>query len=677
MRTGTPESTRQRPHSAAALVFGLLAVLAASPAATQDLQIRWYTVDGGGGTTSTGGVFSVGGTIGQPDAGAVLTGGVLTVNGGFWGTSAAASVVADLVIVKSDSADPVIPGSIFSYQLAVNNVGPGPAADLVVTDTLPSEVAFVSVSGANWDCSEAGGIVTCTLAGLSPGDAPVITIDVTAPGAAAALFNTAAVSASTSDPNASNNTDDESTGVIAAADLSVSNWGDPGPVPPSLPVSYTIDVTNTGPDSASSVNVEDTLPTDSVFQSATGNGWTCVEAGGVVNCTLPSVASGVTTDPITVVVIPPDVSGLMTNWAYVDSATYDPVSGNNADPANTEVDATPPQVAAIGSAAGTTDGALTHNESTRAAITQLTVAFSEEVADPAGDTDPDDVTNPENFLLVGSGGDGLLATTSCAAGVDPSDTRVPVDQVLYDNPSTTAHAILGGGGEPLPAERYRLLVCGSTSIIDLVGQPLDGDGDGTGGDDHQLDFTIGATTLLTNPNFDTDLDPWTVSEPTSGEITHAWDDADGVSTSGAAEIVNATGPGGQYYLNQCVPTTAGQFYRLDGLVRIASATAGAPTTAGIVDFFTLEDCSGAVAASITAGAVTGDTAGLWVSGLGGLAQAPEGSQSARVWLATDSGAAPDFTAHLDDISFYDSGFFADDFETGDTTAWSATTGGTP
>jgi hypothetical protein len=46
-------------------------------------DLSWNTVDGGGGTFSTGGGYSLGGTIGQPDAG-VLSGGGYTINGGFW-----------------------------------------------------------------------------------------------------------------------------------------------------------------------------------------------------------------------------------------------------------------------------------------------------------------------------------------------------------------------------------------------------------------------------------------------------------------------------------------------------------------------------------------------------------------------------------------------------------------
>ena len=70
-----------RPRSAAGvLVLGVVAG-AAAPARAQ-LAVNWYTIDGGGGTSS-GGTFVVSGTIGQPDAG-VMSGGIFVVNGGFW-----------------------------------------------------------------------------------------------------------------------------------------------------------------------------------------------------------------------------------------------------------------------------------------------------------------------------------------------------------------------------------------------------------------------------------------------------------------------------------------------------------------------------------------------------------------------------------------------------------------
>lgn len=59
----------------------LLSVLCFS--ALAQYSIDWSKISGGGGN-STGGVYSVSGTIGQPDAGGPLTNGQYAVTGGFW-----------------------------------------------------------------------------------------------------------------------------------------------------------------------------------------------------------------------------------------------------------------------------------------------------------------------------------------------------------------------------------------------------------------------------------------------------------------------------------------------------------------------------------------------------------------------------------------------------------------
>jgi hypothetical protein len=65
----------------------LLWMLVATAAHAQNYSITWYTVDGGG-STSTNGVYTVSGTAGQPDAG-TLSSGSFTLQGGFWGVVAA------------------------------------------------------------------------------------------------------------------------------------------------------------------------------------------------------------------------------------------------------------------------------------------------------------------------------------------------------------------------------------------------------------------------------------------------------------------------------------------------------------------------------------------------------------------------------------------------------------
>ncbi len=49
-------------------------------------DISWFTIDGGGGA-STGGAYSLDGSIGQPDAGS-MSGGAYTLQGGFWAGAA-------------------------------------------------------------------------------------------------------------------------------------------------------------------------------------------------------------------------------------------------------------------------------------------------------------------------------------------------------------------------------------------------------------------------------------------------------------------------------------------------------------------------------------------------------------------------------------------------------------
>ncbi|MCX6903356.1 MAG: hypothetical protein NTW03_07740 [Verrucomicrobia bacterium] len=61
----------------------LIGLLLPSLGVAQSYSVDWFTIDGGGGL-STGGVYTVNGTIGQPDAG-LMSGGNFTLQGGFWG----------------------------------------------------------------------------------------------------------------------------------------------------------------------------------------------------------------------------------------------------------------------------------------------------------------------------------------------------------------------------------------------------------------------------------------------------------------------------------------------------------------------------------------------------------------------------------------------------------------
>jgi hypothetical protein len=64
-------------------IFLLWGLLTPAIGFAQPYSIDWYKVSGGGGT-STGIVYSVSGTIGQPDAGSAISGGQYSLTGCFW-----------------------------------------------------------------------------------------------------------------------------------------------------------------------------------------------------------------------------------------------------------------------------------------------------------------------------------------------------------------------------------------------------------------------------------------------------------------------------------------------------------------------------------------------------------------------------------------------------------------
>jgi hypothetical protein len=80
---------------ARAIGLALLAACAIAAPASAQLQVKWHTIDGGGRSVISGGAYSMGGTIGQPDVSRPLNGGAYTMTGGFWSVGLALVAVED------------------------------------------------------------------------------------------------------------------------------------------------------------------------------------------------------------------------------------------------------------------------------------------------------------------------------------------------------------------------------------------------------------------------------------------------------------------------------------------------------------------------------------------------------------------------------------------------------
>jgi uncharacterized repeat protein (TIGR01451 family) len=112
---------------------------------------------------------------------------------------------ADMAIVKTATPSPTVSeGDPLTYSLAVTNNGPASATDVTVTDPLPSQVTFLSVTSTVGTCSQANGTVTCLLGTMADAATATITI-LTLPITEGTALNTASVTADQTDPVPGNN----------------------------------------------------------------------------------------------------------------------------------------------------------------------------------------------------------------------------------------------------------------------------------------------------------------------------------------------------------------------------------------------------------------------------------------------------------------------------------------
>jgi len=261
---------------------------------------------------------------------------------------------ADLSITKIDLSDPVAAGTNLDYKLDVTNLGPSRAHNVVVTDTLPAGVTFVSVVGPNWNCSEAAGTITCNWQGGNPvgslaagqtANPIAISVDV-APTTLGTITNTSTVSSDTPDPVPGNNTAAENTQVIAVADLAATKTAEPNPVPAGGVLKSTITVVNNGPSNAPNATMTESVPANTTFLAVVSSppGWTCVTppVGGTGNvvCTIPSMPVGA---PVEFVISFAVSSALATGATVTNSVTVSS-DGTDPDPTNNPAGTSTPAV---------------------------------------------------------------------------------------------------------------------------------------------------------------------------------------------------------------------------------------------------------------------------------------------------------------------------------------------
>ncbi len=243
---------------------------------------------------------------------------------------------ADLQVTKTDSPDPVVPGTALTYTLVVRNNGPSAAANVVSRDPLPTGTAFTSIASPGMSCTTpsvgAAGDVVCTVAALAAGASTTVTLVVqVAPTLldGAVITNAAAVRSDTPDLVPANNTDIEPTTVAAptSVDLSIVKTDAVDPVVTGANIVYTLTVRNNGPAAATAVTIVDTLPAGVTFVSAAPSQGAACTGTTAITCVLGAVASGA--QATVAVTVGTSTPGVVVNTVTVSGAEPDPAPGNN------------------------------------------------------------------------------------------------------------------------------------------------------------------------------------------------------------------------------------------------------------------------------------------------------------------------------------------------------------
>jgi len=124
-----------------------------------------------------------------------------------------------LTLAMSATPNPVASGGTVTYNLTVQNSGSGSAQGVVVSDTLPSGLTFVSCTASAGSCTHSGNAVTASLGALAANSSATVTIAALAPSVSAsqAFTNTATVTTTSMQSSTSGNQTTSSLSVSPAA----------------------------------------------------------------------------------------------------------------------------------------------------------------------------------------------------------------------------------------------------------------------------------------------------------------------------------------------------------------------------------------------------------------------------------------------------------------------------
>lgn len=282
-------------------------------------------------------------------------------------TSTTVQVQANLQVFKMANVSTAMPGTDIIYTVDIFGNGPDSSSNVTLTDVVPANTTFQSiVSPGGWSVTtppvNGTGTITATnpSVGFKSTHSFTITVRVNnGVSGGVVITNTATVSSPTPDPDNTDNSDSADVTVMAPpaqADMSITRVAAPDPAVRGDNLTYTITVSNNGPDAASALSMFETLPNDTTLVSVTlpagwteggkGQGGRTARGGGfpleyVTSSMAPNTAA-IFTVVVSVSLLTPDGTFLDGESEIVSFGTPDPNPSNNVASTSTEV-GPPPQ----------------------------------------------------------------------------------------------------------------------------------------------------------------------------------------------------------------------------------------------------------------------------------------------------------------------------------------------
>ncbi len=212
-------------------------------------------------------------------------------------------------------------------------------SSIAFTDILPVGLVVAPTPNLSSNC---GGTITApagssavTLAGADLAPAASCTVSVAVQGTTAGQKDNSVTV--TSANGGTGNSASATVNVATAADLAIANAA-PTTAVPQTPLTYTIALTNNGPNDAQNVSISDTLPPNTLFTSISmggGNGWNistpAVGGAGTISCTKSAVAPGESAIFLVSVQVGAGAASnsIITNVVTATAQTVDPNPTNN------------------------------------------------------------------------------------------------------------------------------------------------------------------------------------------------------------------------------------------------------------------------------------------------------------------------------------------------------------